>query len=62
MRGRAQRLPRIANQVSTAFGENAGLLGLLVACLFNWWMDGWSVNKGGRGWMHAWMHKWVECK
>ena len=46
--GRAQLLPRNANQVSTAFGENRvawfGLLGLLVACLFDGWMDGWSVD------------------
>ena len=31
------------------------LLGLLVACLFDGWMDGWSVDNGGRGWMHKWM-------
>ena len=56
--GRAQLLPRNANQVSTAFGENRvawfGLLGLLVACFF----DGWSVDNGGWGWMR----KWMECK
>ena len=46
MRGRAQRPPSNANQVSKAFGENTGLCGLgylvclLLACLMGGWMDG----------------------
>ena len=46
VRGRAQRLPRNGNQISTAFGENTGLCGLgclvcwLLACLMGGWMVG----------------------
>ena len=45
MRGRAQRLPRI----DCIWGKHTvawfGLLGLLVACLSDGWMDGWMVCK-----------------
>ena len=59
---------RSAFPALTAFGESTQLRGLgclvcwSLACLMGGWMDGWSVNNGGRGWMHAWMHKWMECK
>ena len=37
VRGRAQRLPRNANQVSTAFGKTQGCVVLVAGLLVAWW-------------------------
>ena len=60
--GGRSAFPAMQTKYRQHLGKNRvawfGLLGLLVACLFDGWMDGWSVDNGGRGWMH----KWMECK
>ena len=48
MPGRAQRLPRNANQVSTAFGENTQLCGLVA-----WFVGCWV------GWIVCWFGRFV---